>query len=362
MNRLVFSDYMEWAKLHSDSAYNLASSGVTPLPLRSLPISLADLELTGPSTYGYEPLQNAIASYCQVDKNCVMAATGTSMANHLAMAACLEPGDEVLIEHPTYELLIATARYLGARLKRFPRSVEQGFRVAPEAIERAITPQTRLIVLTNLHNPSGVMTDTATLQAIGEIALRHGCTVLVDEVYIEAAFEHRPPTAALLGEHFITTSSLTKAFGLGGLRCGWVLAEPDLIKRLWRLNDLFGVIPAHLAERASVLAFANVDALAERSRKLLSHNRKRWEAFLAAHPMLAAIRSEHAIIAFPRFIPGNVDDFCTMLRKRYDTTVVPGRFFEMPNHFRIALGGEPAIFAEGLKRLGKALIEHAATN
>ena len=361
MKRLVFSEYMEWAKLHSESAYNLASSGVRPLPLRNLPITLADLEITGPSTYGYEPLQNAIARYCKITANRVMAATGTSMANHLAMAVCIEPGDDVLIEHPTYELLISTARYLGAQVKRFQRTYEDGFRVAPEAIARTITPQTRLIVLTNLHNPSGVMTETATLHAIGEIALRHGCKVLVDEVYLEAAFEHRQPPAALLGEHFITTSSLTKAFGLGGLRCGWVLAEPNLIKQMWRLNDLFGVVPAHLAERASVTAFANIDSLAKRSRTLLSENRKQWETFLAAHQMISAIQSEHAIIAFPKLIDGNVDDFCVRLREHFDTTVAPGRFFEMPNHFRIAMGGEPAIFAAGLKRLGEALAEHAAT-
>src|SRR5205085_8584350 len=106
------------------------------------------------------------------------------------------------------------------------------------------------IVVTNLHNPTSTLTGEDTIREIGEIARRAGARVLVDEVYLDAAFEKAPRSAAHLGDHFIVTSSLTKVYGLSGLRCGWIIGDPKLATAMWRLNDLFGVIPAHMAELA----------------------------------------------------------------------------------------------------------------
>src|SRR5918911_2500562 len=122
--RVMSSTYMQWAKTHLQSRFNLASSGLTNYPAYKLPVKIEDLELSGPSFYGYEPLQKALAAKCDVAPECVVAATGTSMANQLVMAALIEPGDEVLIESPTYELLISVAQYLGAGVKRFERAAE----------------------------------------------------------------------------------------------------------------------------------------------------------------------------------------------------------------------------------------------
>ncbi|MFI5104405.1 MAG: aminotransferase class I/II-fold pyridoxal phosphate-dependent enzyme, partial [Terriglobales bacterium] len=152
------SDYMLWAKTQSQARFNLASSGVGAFPLRELPVTIERLEINGDSTYGYAPLQQAIAKKCGVDPDCVVAAAGTSMANHLAMATLIDPGDEVLIEHPTYELLTSTALYLGAAVKHFTRSEESGYALDPAEIRRVMSPRTKLIVLTNLHNPSSVLT------------------------------------------------------------------------------------------------------------------------------------------------------------------------------------------------------------
>src|ERR1700736_2117022 len=151
------SNYMHWAKLQSKAPFNLATSGVAAYPLSELPVTIGQLEINGDHTYGYAPLQTAIAKKANVDPDCVVAAAGTSMANHLAMAAILEPGDEVLIEHPTYELLVSTAQYLGAEVKRFARSPENRFRVDPTEVQNSVTPKTRLIVITNLHNPSSAL-------------------------------------------------------------------------------------------------------------------------------------------------------------------------------------------------------------
>ena len=152
--RTVESPYLEWAKTKSHARFNLATSGLMHYPMRALGARLEDVELSGPSWYGYAPLQEALAHKAGVASDCVVAAVGTSFANHLAMASLIEPGDEVLIEQPAYDPLLAVAGYLGARIRRFPRRREDGFAVDPSAVEQNLTPLTRLIVITNLHNPS----------------------------------------------------------------------------------------------------------------------------------------------------------------------------------------------------------------
>jgi aspartate/methionine/tyrosine aminotransferase len=154
------SDYMHWSKTQSRARFNLATSGVAPFPLRELPVQLETLEINGlnDSGYGYPPLQKAVAVHHGVDPDCVVESAGTSMANHLAMAAILEPGDEVLIEHPAYGPILDVAQYLQANVKRFLRIKEIGWAVDPQAILHCITPKTRLIVITNLHNPTSALT------------------------------------------------------------------------------------------------------------------------------------------------------------------------------------------------------------
>jgi len=355
--RTLSSEYIEWAKLRSDARFSLATSGVAPYPINELGVRIEDIELSGVSLYGYEPLQLALAAKCGVDPENVVAAIGTSMANHLAMAATLEPGDEVLIEHPAYDPLLGIARYLGAEVKRFARRFDNGFRIDPREIERAVTARTRLIVLTNLHNPTSVLTDRNTLEQIGDVARSVKARVLIDEVYLEALFDQAPRSAFHLGPHFITTSSLTKAYGLSGLRCGWVLAEPELARRMWRLNDLFGNIPAHPAERLSVVALAKLDRIAGRAHSLIEQNRVVLNRFLDSRDDLEAVRPDVGTTIAPRLKRGNVDELCALLREKYETTVVPGRFFEIPEHFRIGIGCDGEMLAEGLKRLAAGLDE-----
>jgi len=357
--RVMSSEYMQWAKTHLQSRFNLASSGLMNYPLSKLPVKINDLELSGPSFYGYEPLQLALAEKCNVAPECVVAATGTSMANHLVMAAIIKPGDEVLIEQPTYELLISAAQYLGAEVKRFERAAEKDFQIDTEKVARMVSPRTRLIVLTNLHNPTSTLTNNETLKEIGEVARGFGARILVDEVYLEALFASAPPSAFHLGEEFITTNSLTKVYGLSGLRCGWILARPELAEKLWHLNDLFGVIPAHSAERLSCIALAHLDQIAGDARGLLETNSELLNSFYETRSDLDWSEMKYGTVSFPRLESGSVDALSSLLIEKYETSVVPGRFFENRQHFRIGIGCETAMLKEGLERLGKALDEIA---
>ncbi len=356
---VVSSSYMHWAKTSSVAKFNLATSGLDNLRLRDLRVSLDDIELTY-GGYGYPPLLEAIAERYRVTTDSVVTAAGTTFANHLAIAALIKPGDEVLFEHPAYEPMLALVHYLGADVKRFSRKFENAFQILPDEIERLVTAGTRLIVLTNLHNPSGVLIEDSILERIGEIARRVGARVLVDEVYIETLFEDSPRTAFHLGNEFVVTSSLTKAFGLSGLRCGWIFAEPELARRMWLLNDLFASTAVHSGERLSVVALRQIAEIGTRAQELLDRNRRILNDFLDTREDLEVIRPEFGTVMFPRVRRGTADGLCELLREKYDTSVVPGRFFEMPEHFRLGIPGDTETLKAGLERLGSALEEVSA--
>jgi aspartate/methionine/tyrosine aminotransferase len=273
------------------------------------------------------------------------------------MAALVEPGDEILIEQPTYELIVSTAEYLGARVVRFPRRFGEHFQIDPGEIGRAVTARTRLIVITNLHNPGSAFADEETLLEVGRIARRVRARVLVDEVYLDAAFDARPSTSFKLGEEFIATGSLTKVYGLSGLRCGWIFAEPVLATRIWRLADLFYSTLPHVAELLAVAAFRQLPAIESRARKLLDANRALFNRMLLPRTDLEVHEHTRGLIAFPRLKSGESTHLCRLLRERFDTAVVPGSFFGMPDHIRIGLGGATAEVEEGLRCLAAALDE-----
>jgi aspartate/methionine/tyrosine aminotransferase len=348
------SIYMHWAKTARAAKYNLATSGVLPFPLKDLGITVDDMEINGSTIYGYEPLQTLLAAKIGVSPDCVAQSIGTSMANHLAMAGILEAGDEVLVEQPTYEPLLAVAKYLRANVKRFRREFDEEFRIEPEKIREQLTNKTKLIVLTNLHNPSGVFTPREVLLEVGKIARNAGARVLVDEVYLECSFPSfgSKISAFHLGNEFITTSSLTKAYGLSGLRCGWILAEPDLIRKFHRLNDLFSATPPHPAELLSVIALKQHPKIASRAKQLLDTNFAQMLKILdSVNYFLDVVRPPYGTIVFPRIKSGSTDEFLRVLREDYKTSVVPGSFFEMPDHFRLGIGCSTEDLRQGLENL-----------
>ena len=352
--RAMRSDYMHWAKFKPPVRYPLTGSEVPHFRMDTLPISVADLDLDGASHPRYRPLREAIASRYGVSVDQVVAADGTSMANFLAMAALISPGDEVLIEHPAYELLLGAASFLGAGMKRFERKPADAFRLDPAKVQAAMSDRTRLIIITNLHNPSSALAHEDELRRIGRLAASVGARVLVDEVYLDSAVP-APRSAVHLGPEFVCTNSLTKVYGLSGLRCGWILAEPELAERMWRLNDLFGVNQAHPAERLACIAFERMDDVIGGNPELLARNRDRWNAFAASRDDLDCMPAEHGITAFPRWSGGDTDRLDALLRERYDASVVPGRWFEMPDHFRVGFGVPIDDFEEAVVRLGTAL-------
>ena len=309
--------------------------GSLDYPLAELPVHIEDLEIGGTGPYGYPPLMERLAAKAGVPQECVVYTLGTSMANFVALTALVHRGDEVLIERPTYDPLLTILDHIGAKVCRFERLAEKGFKLGLGELERKLTPQTRLVILCNLHNPSSALTDESTMRQAGAMAAKVGARVLVDEVYLETLFDQPWRSAFHLGANFVVTSSLTKAYGLSGIRCGWILAQPDLVQRMWQVVDFTYGSPVHPAELLAVIALDNLDRVRNRARALLETNRVLVNEFLASHPDLDCEPSRFGTTVFPRLKLGRTEEFVEMLREQFETSVVPGEFFEQPQHFRI---------------------------
>ena len=360
MDLTSLAPYMQWAKQHAPTRWNLAGSNLLACEVADLPGALEAIELHGDNDEGYPPLVEAIAARYGVTPAMVATAQGASGANFLVYVALVEPGDEVLVEQPGYDPLIGPVARLGGRVTRFERRVEDGWRLDPDAVKRALTPRTRLVVVTNTHNPTGALTGNDGLDEVGRLAERLGARVVVDEVYLDAVPGRQWRPAAGRSPVFITTSSLTKSYGLPGLRCGWAIAAPDVAERLRRARDIVDGTGAFPAERLSVVAFANLEALAARARSILAPNFHAFGRFLASQAEVECLLPSGGTTVFPR-VRGLADctPFVERLAQHFETGVVPGHFFQAPAHFRLGLGGPADVLEEGLRRIGQALDERS---
>jgi aspartate/methionine/tyrosine aminotransferase len=351
----VRAAYMEWAKSRPTPAIDLAGSNLLACRLDDLPGALDAVDIAGEAPDGYPPLVDAIAERYGVSPEAVATAGGCSGANFLACAALLDAGDDVLVESPYYDPLPAAARMVGARVQTFDRRFEDGFDLDPDRVLAALTPRTRLIQLTSPHNPSGVLASRDHLVAVARLAETRGIHVLVDEVYRDVTASPRPPIGASLSPAVITTSSLTKAYGLASLRCGWAIASPPVAERIRRARDVVDVWGAIPADRLALVALRNLDRLAERAARIVRPNRRRIEEWLAGRNDLEFVLPA-ATLAFPR-LRGIADSgpFCKRLYAETGTAVAPGHFFGAPAHFRIAFGTDPDTVAAGLAAISRCL-------
>ena len=355
MTRAMSTPYIEWAKLQQAATYNLAVSGVPHATFDDIGGRPADMPLTGSNSYGYPPLLERIAAKHGVSSSQIVTTTGCSLANYLALATLVGPGDDVLIERPTYEPLLRAAEHLGASIRRFDRSPANGCAIDPARAIAAITPRTRVVVLANLHNPSSQLVPDDVLREIGRAAHRVGARVLVDEIYLDAVFDATPPSSIHLGPAFIVTNSLTKVYGLSALRCGWIVADEEFARRAWRVADLYGNVQPFAPEWLAARAFDYLAPLRERSRRLLAANRNTFREWVRTRTDVSYVATPWGTTVCLRPPHGNVTRLCEVLRARYDVTVVPGHFFETPDYVRVGFSAPATTFREGLARIGDCL-------
>lgn len=352
--------YLAWARRHytSGAALDLASSGIPSASAEEAFAADANAPpLDDPSAYAR--LVQSIADYTHRPVTEVVPALGTTQALFLAYAALLSPGDDLLVESPGYEPLTRIAEGLGARGFTFPREETRGFSIDPEAVAARMTPRTRAVVVSSLHNPSGVRAPDDTLRELARITDARGAYLVVDEVY--APFDGTPSmlapraSARNLGPNVVAVSSLTKCYGLGMARIGWLLG-PEAITEGARNAALatHGHLPlAHAA--LAVRAFANLDALGARARAILAGKRALAAAWVQAHAdrgvrWSAPTAGLFGLVTLPPRADLTAD--IEALIARAGVLVAPGAFFGAKDAFRLAWAAtDPTRFAEGLDRL-----------
>ena len=359
--------------------FNLSESGVHPLTLGELiedeasRTALLAESLRYTQTNGTEPLRASIAAfYPGATSAHVQVTNGGAEANYLTTWNLIEPGDEVVMMVPNFMQAWGLARAFGADVKAWPliqgpSRAEAGhggggWRIDIDRLERLVSPRTKLIVICNPNNPTGARFEADDLDRIAAVADRHGSWILSDEIYRGAELDGREtPTMWGRSERVIVTSGLAKAYGLPGLRIGWIAGPPARIAALWSYHDYTTIAPGALNDALArhALEPARRARLLARTRGILSRN----------YPIIAGWLDERAAvfsyappdagaIVYARYRQAiNSTELVTRLRVEKSVLIVPGDHFAMDGYLRLGFGDAPEHLRAGLARLGDGIAD-----
>ncbi|MFL5758225.1 MAG: aminotransferase class I/II-fold pyridoxal phosphate-dependent enzyme [Thermomicrobiales bacterium] len=353
--------------------YDIAESGIFPMSTRELldfepPAErdqvlsrLLDLRLGYSEARGTEELRSIIAStYKSTDADEILITTGAIEANFLLFNALLEAGDHVVAVYPAYQQLFSVARAIGCDLSLWELRPENNFIYDLDELRRLVTPKTRLIVINTPHNPTGAMLSTHQVKDIYDLAESVGANVLSDEAYrwldLPGGDAFAPPTRNL-GPHGISVGTVSKPFGLPGLRIGWIAASADLIARCWSMRDYVSLSPGKLNDALAVLAFKHLDRIVERTHEIVGENMPTAERWFAEHADLVSWTPPRGgLLALMRYNLAIASrELSDKLAADYSVMLAPGSAFGYEGYLRLGVGQNPPVFAEGLRRTADCL-------
>ncbi len=354
--------------------FNLSESGVRPLSARELIEDAAGLDglLDQPLVYtqsnGTIDLRRAIASmYSGATVEHLEVTNGGSEANFITIFNLIEAGDEVVMLVPNYMQTWGLSRAFGGAIRPWPLVEDRQagrWRVDLDALNTLVTPRTKMIVICNPNNPTGARLTAADLDAVARAADTHGAWILSDEVYRGAELDGRL-TDTMWGrsERVIVTSGLSKAYGLPGLRIGWVVGPPSLVASLWSYHDYVTIAPGALSDRLARVALQpeRRERLFERTRGILRRNLPLIEEWLRGAGGFHWIRPEAGAIVYVRYDHQiNSTVLVNRLREEKSVLVVPGDHFGMDGYLRVGFGESPEYNRAGLDRVRELLSTVAA--
>jgi aspartate/methionine/tyrosine aminotransferase len=358
-----------------DVAYDIAESGILPMTVRELLAlvppeareaalqGLLDLRLGYSEARGTEELRALLAAtYAEASADNILVTTGAIEANFLLFNALLEPGDHVVAPHPAYQQLYSVPQALGCDVSLWRIRPETGFRYDVEELERLLRPDTRLVVINSPHNPTGAHLSADDVQRVVELAGSVGAWVLSDEAYrwltIPGGAPPAPP-AFDLGPRGISVGTLSKPFGLPGLRLGWMAAPGEVMAACWGLRDYVSLSPGKLNDALAVLALRYHEAIVARNAWIIEANLATAEAWVEQHAdVVAWVPPRAGLLALLRYdleIPSL--ELANRLAEEYSVMLAPGSAFGLEQHLRIGIGQEPGVFASGLERTAACLAD-----
>lgn len=348
--------------------YNLSESGVHPLALKEL---LSDEEqreilsvgLGYSQTNGTPELRDEIIRlYPGANPDQILVTAGSSEANFLLMWSNIDPGDEVVFMMPNYMQMAGLVRSFGAVLKPLWLKEERGWAPDLDELKGLVTDRTKLIIVTNPNNPTGAVLSPEAMSAIVDNADRVGAWIVADEVY-QGAEREGPASVSFWGksDRAIIVNGLSKAYGLPGVRIGWIAGPPDFIQKTWPYHDYTTISPSILSDRIARTALSpgNRDRILERTRGILRRNYPLIESWLKRQPdLFSFIPPLAGAIAYARYHHGiNSTELVTRLIRDKSTLIVPGDHFEMDRYLRFGFGSEPECLERGLARVEELFAE-----
>ena len=353
--------------------YDIAESGILPLSMNDLldfePVAeraatldrLTALPLGYSEARGTEALRSQLAAtYARGDADHILVTTGAIEANFLLFNVLLDAGDHVIAPYPAYQQLYSVPRAIGCDVSLWHVGPETGFRYDLNALERLLTPRTRVIIINTPHNPTGAMMPPADAQRVYEMAESVGATVIGDEAYRWLAVPGGEPFAPPmfdLGERGISVGTLSKPFGLPGLRIGWIAGPPDLINACWGLRDYITLSPGKLNDALAQLAMTHRDRIVDRNRRIITANlaaASQWMRDRAG--MVSWTPPRGGLLALFKYdLPILSLELADKLATDYSVMLAPGSAFGYEHHLRLGIGQRPDIFAGGSRSGGEVL-------
>ncbi len=348
--------------------YNLSESGVHPLTLNELLSEeerrdILDIGLGYSQTNGTPELREQIVTlYPGANLEQILVTAGSSEANYLLIWSNIEPGDEVVFMMPNYMQMWGLVRGFGAVLKPFWLKEELGWDPDLDELKELITARTKLIIVTHPNNPTGAVLSPETMSAIVNLASRSGAWIIADEVY-QGAEREGPVSPSFWGRYdrAVIVNGLSKAYGLPGVRIGWIVGPQDFIQKTWPYHDYTTISPSILSDRIARIALspAKRDKILDRTRGILRRNFPLIGSWLEKRSdLLSFIPPRAGAIAYARYHHEiNSTELVTRLIREKSTLIVPGDHFEMDRYLRFGFGSEPEYLESGLARVGELFDE-----
>jgi len=348
----------EWFdKYQYEVKYDIAESGMKCVNLKSIDLDLSEVIFRYGFHTGPPELRRIISKdYPNISYEQVMVTNGAIEANFLATAALVEPGDHVVVEHPNYPQLYETPRALGCKVDFWHLRYEKNYVPEIEELQRIITNRTKLIIISHPNNPTGSMITLDLFKKILDLAEDRNIYLLSDEIYRELCFTEPLPPAASLSSKAISTSSVSKLYGLPGVRIGWLVADKSIVQKARTIKEYVSICNTSLGEAIAKRVLENKRNFLDQAKRLVKENYKIVERWIKQRPDLEWIAPSGGVVAFPKYsysIPST--DLCRTLIKEYKTMLVPGSCFGIENHFRIGFGGDAQELRMGLQQVNKAL-------
>jgi aspartate/methionine/tyrosine aminotransferase len=338
---------------------DIGESGMKFFSLKELDVDLSNVDLRYGYHLGHPELRSEIVKgYKGQTIDNVAVTTGASESNFCVIAHLVGPKDHIIVEHPTYPSLYQVARSLGRDLSLFHLKWEDDFRPDMDSLRKLVKPNTKLITLTHPSNPIGSVITKDEIKHALEIAEEVGAYLMVDETYRDLMFGDQPPLAATMSPKAISLTSMSKTWGVPGIRIGWAVCDESIVQAIRATREQITICNSSLGEEIAKEILTRKDKILPMLRKSMLSNFKILEDWMNSQSWLEWVEPKSGVVCAPRLKRGgSTDELCKLLVTKYKTFTVPGSTMELDGHFRLGFGGEQEELVEGLERLGKALKE-----